>query len=85
MRFEIIMSYVLPGGNEELNSKKPGMTFYGGDDRIGAMNKKVVHSETFSIGSMKVTCFETPCHTTGHICYLVEGEGADPAVFTGKV
>ncbi|KAL5263160.1 hypothetical protein ACHWQZ_G008537 [Mnemiopsis leidyi] len=71
------------GGNEELNAKKPGMTFYGGDDRIGAMNKKVVHNETFSIGSMKVTCFETPCHTTGHICYLVEGEGADPAVFTG--
>jgi hydroxyacylglutathione hydrolase len=61
------------------------MTFYGGDDRIGALNQKVVHKDTFEIGSMKVTCFETPCHTTGHICYLVEGEGADPAVFTGWI
>lgn len=71
------------GGNEELNKKKAGMTFYGGDDRIGALNHKVKHNETFLIGSLKVTCFETPCHTTGHVCYLVEGDNVDPAVFTG--
>lgn len=71
------------GGNAVLNSKKPGMTFYGGDDRIPAMTNRVSHNDTFNIGSLKVTCYETPCHTTGHICYFVEGEGADPAVFTG--
>ena len=59
------------------------MTFYGGDDRIPAMNKRVAHNDTFHIGSLKVTCFETPCHTTGHVSYFVEGEGAAPAVFTG--
>ena len=71
------------GGNEELSKKRPGMKFYGGDERIGALNAKVKHGDKFSIGKLNVTCFETPCHTTGHICYLVEGEGVTPAVFTG--
>lgn len=71
------------GGNAELSGLKPGMTFYGGDDRIPALNKKVTHNEVFNIGSLKVTCLETPCHTTGHICYLVEGKDTLPAVFTG--
>lgn len=71
------------GGNEELNAKRPGMKFYGADERIGALNTRIAHGDTFQIGSLKVTCFETPCHTTGHVCYLVEGEGAEPAVFTG--
>jgi hydroxyacylglutathione hydrolase len=37
------------------------------------------------VGSLKVTCLFTPCHTTGHICYYVEniGDGDAPAVFTG--
>ena len=72
------------GGNEELNAKRPGMKFYGADERIGALNTRIAHGDTFQIGSLKVTCFETPCHTTGHVCYLVEGEGAEPAVFTGE-
>lgn len=74
------------GGNEKLVKafKGPALTVYGGDDRIGAMTQKMGHGDTFSIGSLSVKCLFTPCHTTGHICYFVEGsDDGDKAVFTG--
>ena len=31
-----------------------------------------------------MTCYETPCHTSGHICYFVTSDKQeDKAVFTG--
>lgn len=74
------------GGNEKLVKafKGAALTVYGGDDRIGAMTQKVGHGDTFSIGNLSVKCLFTPCHTTGHICYFVEGsDDNDKAVFTG--
>ena len=36
------------------------------------------------VGSLKVDCLFTPCHTSGHICYHVTGDDGKPgAVFTG--
>ncbi len=62
-----------------------GLTVYGGDDRIDALNKKVSHGDQFSVGGLNVRCLFTPCHTAGHICYFVESpnEDVEPAVFTG--
>ncbi|XP_072028871.1 hydroxyacylglutathione hydrolase, mitochondrial-like isoform X1 [Amphiura filiformis] len=72
------------GGNEKLAELSKGLTFYGGDERIGALTNKVTHGDTFKIGSLNVKCMFTPCHTKGHICYFVTGDdGQDPAVFTG--
>lgn len=72
------------GGNEKLVSKFDGpLTVYGGDDRIGALNKKVNQDDQFNIGELKVRCLFTPCHTTGHICYFVEAPNGDKCVFTG--
>lgn len=75
------------GGNEKLAKSFQGpaaLTVYGGDDRIGALTQKVGHGDTFSVGTLSVKCLFTPCHTTGHICYFVEGsDEADKAVFTG--
>ncbi|XP_030387919.1 hydroxyacylglutathione hydrolase, mitochondrial isoform X2 [Scaptodrosophila lebanonensis] len=74
------------GGNEKLVklwSKE--LQVYGGDDRIGALNRKVRQDDTFTIGNLNVRCLSTPCHTTGHICYHVttaDGQG-EGAVFTG--
>ncbi|XP_046545916.1 hydroxyacylglutathione hydrolase, mitochondrial-like isoform X2 [Haliotis rubra] len=71
------------GGNEKLTALV-GKTIYGGDDRIGGLTNKVEQGDEFKIGSLKVRCLFTPCHTSGHICYLVTGkEGEAPAVFTG--
>jgi hydroxyacylglutathione hydrolase len=36
------------------------------------------------LGSLKVKCLFTPCHTTGHICYFVESPNDNRlSVFTG--
>jgi hydroxyacylglutathione hydrolase len=56
----------------------------GGDDRIGALTRKVGHGDELKIGHLNVQCLFTPCHTSGHICYFVESPGDDPAVFTGS-
>ncbi|XP_015109877.1 hydroxyacylglutathione hydrolase, mitochondrial [Diachasma alloeum] len=72
------------GGNENMLKKFKGVQIYGGDDRVEAVNKIVAHGDSFNIGSLKVQCLGTPCHTTGHICYLVSGGDDDPpSVFTG--
>lgn len=38
------------------------------------------------MGTLHVKCLSTPCHTSGHICYLVSKPGGPdpPAVFTGE-
>ncbi|XP_048645341.1 hydroxyacylglutathione hydrolase, mitochondrial isoform X1 [Marmota marmota marmota] len=73
------------GGNEKLVKLEPGLKVYGGDDRIGALTHKVTHLFTLQVGSLHVKCLSTPCHTSGHICYLVSKPGGPdpPAVFTG--
>lgn len=58
------------GGNEKLVATFGSpLTVYGGDDRIGALNKKVGHDDTFKIGDLDVQCLFTPCHTTGKITF----------------
>ena len=42
--------------------------------------------DVIQLGSLNITCLETPCHTTGHICYFVESEDkSSRVVFTGKI
>ncbi|XP_028406745.1 hydroxyacylglutathione hydrolase, mitochondrial-like [Dendronephthya gigantea] len=72
------------GGNEELAKLVPGLPVYGGDDRIGALTKKVKHNDELKIGNLHIKCLFTPCHTAGHICYYVTADVDKPgAVFTG--
>ncbi|XP_046586386.1 hydroxyacylglutathione hydrolase, mitochondrial isoform X1 [Neodiprion lecontei] len=71
------------GGNENLVKKFQHLEVYGGDERIGALNRRVKHGDLFKIGNIDVKCLETPCHTTGHICYYVTADQDTPAVFTG--
>nr|XP_021325388.1 hydroxyacylglutathione hydrolase, mitochondrial isoform X2 [Danio rerio] len=37
------------GGNEKLVKLMPGLTVYGGDDRVGALTQKVTHYNTFKV------------------------------------
>lgn len=72
------------GGNVELTSLIPGLTVCGNDDRIGALNRLVKSNDKIKVGDLSITAFETPCHTTGHICYYVESEDkSSKVVFTG--
>ncbi|XP_072743137.1 hydroxyacylglutathione hydrolase, mitochondrial isoform X3 [Anoplolepis gracilipes] len=71
------------GGNAKLLKSFTNLSVYGGDDRIGAINHKITHNDTFNIGNLSVKCLATPCHTSGHICYYITGEEHPPTVFTG--
>jgi len=72
------------GGNVKLAGQVPGLAVFGGDDRIGGLTRKVAHGDKLTIGDLKIECLFTPCHTSGHICFFVQGEeGQPPAVFTG--
>ena len=66
-------------------SKVDGLKVFGGDERIGALTDKVKHGDKLTVGSLNVSCLFTPCHTTGHICYYIDGDGQlPPSVFTGR-
>lgn len=72
------------GGNEQLFKLMPSLTVVGGDDRVGALTRKVTAGDKLTIGQLAIECLFTPCHTKGHICYFVTSAGdADPLVFTG--
>jgi len=70
------------GGNAELIKRVPGLTVFGGDDRIDGVTRMVKHGDELTVGGLHIKCLFTPCHTTGHICYYVT-KNTDKAVFTG--
>ena len=73
------------GGNEQIFKLLPSLIVVGGDERVGALNKKVTHGDKLSVGGINIECLFTPCHTKGHICYYVTSNepNVDPLVFTG--
>lgn len=71
------------GGNENLVAKFPDeLQIYGGDERIGALTDFITQDDIIQVGSLKIKCIFTPCHTTGHICYYIEAPNGR-AIFTG--
>lgn len=74
------------GGNEQLLLMYPELNLKvcGGDDRVHSLNCKVTHNQEFKLGALSVRCLETPCHTSGHICYYITSQDqSSKAVFTG--
>lgn len=72
-------------GNPKMKEAIESLTIYGGDDRVDALTHKVGDGDSIKISdNIKVDVFSTPCHTTGHVLYLVSaGEGQSKALFTG--
>ena len=74
------------GGNDAMKALVPGIDVVGGErDAIQGKTRDVRDDETLRIGALTVRCILTPCHTAGHISYMVTAPGATPAVFTGDV
>jgi len=77
------------GGNEALAQQIKGLVVYGGKgDRAAAVTNEVGHGDAAPIagggGNVKVSVLFTPCHTPGHVCYVVDGGAKGPrSVFTG--
>ena len=47
-------------------------------------SKLTFDSLQMKLGSLNIRCLSTPCHTKGHICYLITSPGQTPVVFTGQ-
>ncbi|CAG8518314.1 6198_t:CDS:2 [Racocetra fulgida] len=63
------------GGNEELISQRKGLTVYGGDETIPALNHLVKDGEEFSIGNITAKALYTVCHTRGSDTLFIGGCG----------
>jgi hydroxyacylglutathione hydrolase len=51
----------------------PEVTIVGGaEDNVQACTMPVVDSQEFEVGGLRIKCLHTPCHTRGHIIYVVE-------------
>ncbi|CAG8608813.1 11059_t:CDS:2 [Racocetra persica] len=70
------------GGNEELTSQRKGLTVYGGDENIPALNHLVKDGEEFSIGNITAKALYTVCHTRGSVSFFLQDKD-DKVVFTG--
>ena len=68
------------GGNDVLAEMMPSLTIVGGKgDNVASANKEVVDGDTLQVGASSVRVLSTPCHTRGHVLYLVD----DKILFTG--
>jgi len=79
------------GGNKHFLENDASLQIFGGSDSEG-VNQVVWKSssddhqeKTFSIFDDKtnITAYHTPCHTSGHLCYVVKTDGPSDCIFTG--
>jgi len=68
------------GGNAKIKDLVPGIKIFGGrGDDAEAVDEEVGQGDSFTVGELQVDVLFTPCHTPGHVCYIVDGTD----VFTG--
>eukprot|EP00966_Prymnesium_polylepis_P174179 4030151-Prymnesium_polylepis.2 len=60
----------------------------GGDPNIQGLTRQVRDGDELALGGCAVRCLHTPCHTSGHISYVVSAPSSpnrETAVFTGDI
>lgn len=66
-----------------INVAKLGVRIIGSrDDDVEGCTETVVNGQKVFAAGLTVQCIQTPGHTAGHMCYLIE-HGGDRVVFTG--
>lgn len=77
------------GGNEDIKQHFPNIQIVGpAYEEIPAIDRRVYHDDTFTIGTLNVKVIYTPCHTQGHICFLFSSNitsdcPSQPILFAG--
>ncbi|KAF0694358.1 Aste57867_14769 [Aphanomyces stellatus] len=67
------------GGNVELAAKFPNIFVAGPhEEDIPAMTKPLKGGEEFKVGAMSVEVLSVPCHTKGHLAYVISGDPETP-------
>jgi hydroxyacylglutathione hydrolase len=54
-----------------------------GYEHIPFLDRPLKHDDTLSVGRLTVRAIHTPCHTKGHVCFLVTGTEGSPILFSG--
>lgn len=67
-------------GNLELLQSLPSLQVYGVDERVPGLNRRVTDGDRIGVGTGRARILFIPAHTTGHIAYHFEEDGA---LFTG--
>ncbi|KAH8093593.1 hydroxyacylglutathione hydrolase [Aureococcus anophagefferens] len=66
------------GGNAELAASRPASRSGGRGDAVAACTREVWDGDEIALGASTIRVLSTPCHTQGHVCFVVDGN-----VFTG--
>ena len=60
------------GGNVDMRKLYPDLQVLGGEvDQVPGATAGVVDKQVFEVNDLRVTCYHTPCHTRGHICFYI--------------
>lgn len=63
------------GGNSVLREWFPQVPFYGSwEDNADETDSFLFDGDQIQLGDVKIKALLTPCHTTGHTCFLMEGK-----------
>jgi len=71
------------GGNAPLLRLYPELKIYATDERVNAYTHMLNHLTKFSLCGLEIRTLHTPCHTTGHGCFIIVSESGPSAVFVG--
>ncbi|CAJ1396603.1 unnamed protein product [Effrenium voratum] len=72
------------GGNKALSEMVPELEVVAGEldaDRTPAVTRRVKDGETCSFAGLPFRCLATPCHTVGHVSFVLEQD--PPSLFCG--
>lgn len=62
-----------------------GRVFGGRGDDVPDVTDEVGQGDSVRVGNLAVSVLGTPCHTKGHVMYLVENPAGEKALFTGDM
>lgn len=63
------------GGNELMKQRFPDLNIIGTKyEHIPAVTAPAGDGDIFTLGNLKIETIYTPCHTKGHVCYLITKE-----------
>jgi hydroxyacylglutathione hydrolase len=73
------------GGNEAFVKLLPHLEVITGLDEIKSSTRSLADNEKITLGELTIQAMHTPCHTSGHTCYLISAPGDEPeqAIMTG--
>jgi len=70
-------------GNRPLIRLYPEVNVYATDERVDGYTHMINHGTMFNRCGLEIRTLHTPCHTTGHGCFIIPSETGPSAVFVG--